>query len=151
MLAVIGALGGDIGEIDAWLKREVSEAGPRRLGRLEVGCRVDNWHTLLPGEAEHTFTEHVTIDRGLRRGDAETLGENAAEIGAAAPVPEKTSVGIQFRIVASFKAVVFAMTLDAEYVLNLRGCQSRSLLHVPRTNLKLNAMCSAVRFQKVVF
>ena len=80
--AVLRALGGDVGEVDA-------------------------------------LAEHVAGDGGFGGSDAEALGEDAAEVGAAGAVPEEAAVGAVGKLAVGGvgEALEFAGSLDAEDVL----------------------------------
>ena len=89
------------------------------VGRA-VACRLRG----DVGEVD-ALAEHVAIDGRLGRGDAQALGEDAAEVGGARAMPEKTAVGVEVGEGAVGEAGVFALAGDAEDVFDLWGISVR--------------------------
>jgi hypothetical protein len=68
----------------------------------------------------HALAEHVASNRGLRRSDTQALAKDTTIVRRARPVPQKPSVGILDICIWRLEpAVVFALTLNSEYISNL--------------------------------
>lgn len=69
-----------------------------------------------------SLAEHVAAYGCFRGCDAQALGEDASVVGAAGTVPQEATVTFQVSKRGFFKAFIFTVSLDAEYVLNLERC-----------------------------